>query len=130
MPSRYRFAPEPRYRYTRNEERADINVFDSDEGSNSDLDIALARPWSMEALSRSAEEDGLAAFKREEWKQVKYNTLLLTGKSLNFVPLVYKHFGRWGQAAENYLNVLARDSEGRPNPAKFRAFWRKQLSEV
>ena len=34
-------------------------------------------------------------------------------KSLNFVPLVYKHFGQWGQTAEYYLNVLttrARDS--------------------
>ena len=83
----------------------------------------------MEPISRSAEEDGFATFRREDQKQVKYNTLLLPGgKSHNFVLLVYEHCGHWGQAAEDYLNVLAtraRDSEGRPNPAEFRAFWRK-----
>ena len=54
-------------------------------------------------------------------------SLLPGGKSPNFIPLVYEHFSQWGQAAEDYLNVLAtrsRDSEVRPNPAEFRAFWR------
>ena len=50
---------------------------------------------------------------------MKYNTLLLSGgKSPNFVPLVYKHFGQWGQPYLNVLATRARDSEGRPNPAE------------
>ena len=123
---------EPRLRYTNNENRPDIVVFDSDQGSNTDLDVPLAHPWSLEALSRSAEEDGFAASRRQDRKQSKYKQLKLPGgKSPTFTPLVMEHFGRWGLAAESYLNALAsraKDCEGLSNPAEFRSFWRKRFS--
>ena len=60
---------EPKDRYTNNDCRPDIVVFDTDEGSNVDLDVAFAHPWSSEVLSKSAEEDGFAASPREEQKR-------------------------------------------------------------
>ena len=61
MPLRCRFTPykkQPRHRYTGKEEQPDIVVLDSDERSNSDLDITLAHLWSMKVLSQSARRRG------------------------------------------------------------------------
>ena len=57
-----------RDRYTNNDCRPDIVVFNTDEGLNVDLDVAFAHPWSSEVLSKLAEEDGFAASAREERK--------------------------------------------------------------
>ena len=70
-------------------------------------------------------------FRRQEQNQMKYN-MLPGEKSPNFFLWFTNTLGK-GQVAEDYLNVLgtrARDSEGRPNPAKFRTFWRNQLSVI
>ena len=56
------------YRYTSNEGRPDIVVYDSTSGSSVNLDVALDHPWSSEGLSRSVDE-GVASSKREEKKQ-------------------------------------------------------------
>ena len=45
------------------------------------------------------------------------------GTTPNFVPLVFEHFGFWGQEADNFLNSLSKkskDSEGRSTEANFR----------
>ncbi len=45
----------------------------------------------------------------------KYAKLALSGggtTSPTLVPLVFEHFGRWGQEAERYLNTLLRPEQG------------------
>ena len=59
-------------------------------------------------------------------------------KSFLTVPLpcllVFEHFGRWGTAAVDFLNSLARrsrDIESHKNDADFnRGFWRKKFSVI
>ena len=76
--------------------------------------MSLAHPWCLDSASR---EEGVAAMKREEKKEAKYNSKLLPRGSCPLViPLVFEHFGRWGKQAVRYLNKLAksaRDDEGR-----------------
>ena len=125
---------EVRDRYTNNSNRPDIVVFDAGDGSNIDLDISLSHPWSCEAFPRSSSESGCAASRREEKKKVKYLKDLLPGGSTpNFAPLVFEHFGHWGNTATDYLNTLSlrsRDSDGKCNKAEFRSYWRKKLSVI
>ena len=127
---------EPRDRYTNNDCRPDIVVFDTDEGSNIDLDVAFAHPWSSEVLSKSTEEDEFAASAREKRKRKKYAKLALFcggTTSPTLVSLVFEHFGRWGQEAERYLNTLAsraRDCEGKKNHSEFVCYWRKRIAVI
>ena len=60
----------------------------------------------MEALSRSSEEDGFAAVRRQEQKQTKYDKLMLSGGNTYIVPRLFHwatNTGRRGQAAEDYF---------------------------
>ena len=66
-------------RQTDNDCRPDIVVFDTDEGSNINLDVAFAHPWSSQVLSKSAEEDGFTASAREECRRKKYAKIALSG---------------------------------------------------
>ena len=48
-----------------------------------------------------------------------------------FIPLIFEHFGCWGEMADNYLNQLtkrSRDVESGLSEAQFRGQWRKRLS--
>ena len=101
---------ESRHRYSGNENRPDIVVYDS--GCSYDLDVAMAHPFSQNTLKQAALEEGFATARREERKMIKYEKQQLAGNtsSLNFTPLVFKHFGTWGSEATNYLNKLARRS--------------------
>ena len=45
---------EPRDRYTHSNNRPDILVYDSETGSNAELDVALAYPWASDILPRAA----------------------------------------------------------------------------
>ena len=56
-------------------------MFDVDVGSNIDLDISLAHPWSSEIYPSSAEKIGAAASLREARKKAKYDHLKLPGGS-------------------------------------------------
>ena len=41
---------------------------------------------------------------------------------MSFVPLVFEHFGRWGEKAEGFLKELAKEStdeDGHPNTCEF-----------
>ena len=71
-------------------------MYDSGAGSCSDLDIALAHPWSEEALKGLSTKDGFAASTRENKKYSKYEKekVHCSQTSPNFIPLVFEHFGR------------------------------------
>ena len=112
---------EPTHRYPNNN-RPDIVVIYPQTGHDTELDISLMYAWCSDLLAW-ASTAGIAASKREEKKEVKYNQELVQGgiRTISFVSLVFEHFGRWGIQASNYLNMLAessRDDEGkktRPN---------------
>ena len=51
--------------------------------------------------------------------------------SVQVIPLVLEHYGRWGENAESYLNTLSkrsRDDKGRQNASKFKDYWRKRIA--
>ena len=84
----------------------------------------MAHHFSRDAVKQAAQEGGFAAARREERKQVKYDRQHLPGTSsaLTFTPLDLEHFGRWGTAAKEYWNTLARtslDLEGQRNEVDF-----------
>ena len=70
--------------------------------------------------------------KRDEKKEAKcYSELLPEGFCPLVIPLVFEHFGRWGEQAVRYLNKLAksaRDDEGRRNETDFKTKWRSITS--
>ena len=123
---------EPKDRYATSDSRPDIVVFDTGVGSNVELDISLAHPWSSDIFPTSASKDGAAASKREDRKVARYERERYPGGlSVRVVPLVVEHFGRWGKKAEAYLDDLSkrsRDGFGRLNRAEFKDYWRKRLS--
>ena len=95
-----------------------------------DLDVAMAHPFSQDALKQAALEEGFAAARREERKKYEKQQLAGNTSSLNFTPLVFEHFETWGSEATNYLNKLARrsrDIEGYTNEADFRGFGEKNF---
>ena len=123
---------EPRNRYVTSDCRPDIVMFDSESASNLDLDISLAHPWSADAFPSSADRTGVAAKQRENRKAAKYSQQKLPGTSvLKAIPLVFEHFGAWGEEAKNFLRKLAAfssDEVGQPNAPEFVDFWRKRFS--
>ena len=53
------------------------------------------------------------------------------GYTPTLIPLVFEHFGVWGEEASTFLNKLSklyRDEEGRNNPSDFKTHWRRRLS--
>ena len=67
-------------------------------------------------------------------KKSKYEALSVQdGTTPNLVPLVFEHFGFWGQEADNFLSSLSKkskDSEGRSTEANFRTRWLRQISII
>ena len=107
-------------------------MFDAESGSNLDLDISLAHPWSSDVFPSSAEATGVAANRRETRKVSKYEQHKLPeGSVVKVVPLVMEHFGSWGEEARKFLQKLAAfssDEAERPNAVEFLDFWRKRFS--
>ena len=107
-------------------------VYNPETGTNIDLDIAMAHPWSSDIFPKSAEKDKSAAKRREEQKMDKYRKVRLPGGSMVKVPrLVLKHFGRWGEERKKFLQMLSKhslDKIGRPNAPEFIDYWRKRFS--
>ena len=69
----------------------------------------------------------------QQKKILKYQNqiMFLTGGAPKFVPLVFEHFGNWGNEADKFLNDLSKksvDAEGRSNEHEFRNRWRRQFS--
>ena len=102
---------EPRNRFTNTDDRPDITCFNCGSGSSVELDVAMAHPWSSDIFPTSAITDGAAARRREKRKEDKYqHERLPAGDFLSFVPLVFEHFGRWGEKAEGFLKELSKES--------------------
>ena len=84
-----------------------------------ELDIALVHPWSSEIEVLSATTQRAVATRRENLKIKRYDQELLPGGFQPiFVPIVFKHFGCWGEKAEDYLkklSQLSRDVDKKPN---------------
>ena len=57
-------------------------MFDAESGSNIDLGISLAHPWSSDVFPSSAEATGVAANQRETRKMSKYEQHKLPGGSV------------------------------------------------
>ena len=123
---------EPRHRYTTSDNRPDITVFDFSSGSNTDLDVSLAHPWSSEVILSSASTEGAAALQREQTKAEKYSMERLLGEeAVRLVPLVLEQNGHWGQLAEKYLHQLSlrsTDECRNSNSSQFKTYWRERLS--
>ena len=91
---------EPQYRYVNSDKRSDVLVYDPDSGADIELDVSLAHPWCLDSVKAASREEGVAAMKREEKKEAKYNSELLPEGSCPLViPLVFQHFGCWGEQA-------------------------------
>ena len=94
--------------------------------------MALAHPRASDILPSAATTGGSAAMRREQIKENKYaQERLPGGYSATVEPLVFEHFGRWGEKASEYLRVLStlwRDDNGRSNIAEFKTHWRRRFS--
>ena len=123
---------EPRNLYVNSDDRPDIVVFDAQQGCDIELDISVAHPWALHVISRAAQEDGAAAATREVKKSEKYaRERIVWGLPSNCIPLVFKHFGRWGSEAAQFLHRLSLqsiDEDGRKNSRDFKTFWRRCMS--
>ena len=123
---------DPRGRHVNSEDRTDLVVFDSASGMDLELDIALAHLWSNEIEGLSATTQRAAATKRENLKIKKYYLELLPGGIRpTLVPIVFKHFGCWGEKAEGYLkklSQLSRDEDGKKNASTIKTYWRSVFS--
>ena len=101
-------------------------------GQNVELDVFFAHPWSQNILRSAPTMDGAAASRREDIKHSKYSKQQLPGRyTPTHIPLVFEHFGVWGEETSTFLNKLSklyRDEEGRKNPSDFKKNWRRRLS--
>ena len=94
------------------DDRPDIAVFESGLACNCDLDIAMAHPWRLDVFPQSRMKEGVAAKRREERKEAKYNKLYSSmGEKSSVVPLVFNHFGRWGKRQKHICQVWHQDQE-------------------
>ena len=122
---------EPRDQYTESENRPDILMYNE---TSTELDVSMAHPWSKDILNRASKEAGYAAERRAMRKKSKYEALSVQdGTTPNLVPLVFEHFGFWGQETDNFLNSpskKSRNSEGRSTEADFRTRWRRHFSII
>ena len=81
---------------------------------------------------RNACTDGHTDRQTDRRKIKKYDQELLSGGFRpTFVPIVFEHFGCWGEKAEDYLkklSQLSRDEDGKPNASTFKTYWRSVFS--
>ena len=59
--------------------------------------LLVAHPWNKDILSQAADGDGIASAKREVSKNKKYSSVDAWGDPSNCDPLVFEHFGHWGE---------------------------------
>ena len=113
---------EPRDCYSSSQSRPDIAVHNAT-NFNVELDVSLAHPWSSEVISHAATTDGSAASKRKEKKIEKYSKERHTGRdSPCLIPLVFKHFERWGNSGEkiHQISVRSCDEDRKLNSIEFK----------
>ena len=119
---------EVKYRYVDSSGSPDIVTFESGNLSNAEIDVFLARPYNEEPISTSAKVNGHAASVREK-KIEKYAQFRHHGGfTPEVIPLVFKHYGKWGSGAINVFKSLgywSTDDFGRKNKAEFMSYWRR-----
>ena len=122
---------EPRVCHSSSQSRPDIAVRNATD-FNVEFDVSLAHPWSSGVISHAATADGSAASKREEKKIEKYSKERHTGGGTPcLIPLVFEHFGRWGNNGEKFLHQISlrsRDEDEKLNLIKFKTYWQRILS--
>ena len=92
---------QPKDRYTTSSGRPNIYVAKSFCMPVAKLDIALSHPYSKDMLPKAAYIDGAAGPTREKNKYTKYNSQQLQGGYVpTAIPLVFEHYGRWGDEAQ------------------------------
>ena len=91
---------EPQHRYSGNENRPDIVVYDS--GCSYDLDVAMAHPFRQDTLKQATLEEGFAAARREEKKMTKYKNNNLPALHQASISLLW------------YLNILEHGDQKLP----------------
>ena len=67
--------------------------------------MCLSHSWCVDILSEAAQQDGVAASRREE-RKVNPTRLVRSGANPNFVPPVMENFGCLGSDAQNLLSQL------------------------
>ena len=97
-----------------------------------ELDIALSHSVSKDILCRADYFDGAAASRREKIKHTKYDSQLLPGGyAPTAIPLVFEHYARWSDEAQQFLKILSLMSyneDGCQNASNFTTYWRQRLS--
>ncbi len=93
-----------------------------------ELDIAISYPISKDILSRAAYIDGAAASRRKKIKHTKYKSQLLPRAfATTTIPLVFQHYGRWGDEAQQFLRLflshMSYDDDDRHNASSFTTNW-------
>ena len=99
---------EPKGRYLNNE---DITAFNINSGVNFDLDIAMAHPFSKDIVKRASEETIMQQKRERAEKDCQVpesDYITLTGGAPKFVPLVFEHFGNWGNEADKFLDECSK----------------------
>ena len=88
----------------------------------------------MTSVNRAAKTCGFAAKKRECIKISKYSQERLPSGDLPaFIPLVFEHFGCWGEEATKYLRHLSkksRDDHRKPNASEFKNLWTRLMAVI
>ena len=98
---------EPRDRYMNSNNRPDIVVYNTEQGTTTDLDVSLAHPWCSEIVKRCGnEQDSLRAEERQRRKRNTQENAQREQTAQPSTPLL--HFGCWGEEAISYLRSLAK----------------------
>ena len=102
---------EPRDCYTHSNNRPEILVYDSETGSNVELDVALAHPWASDILPRAVTTGGRAAMRREQSRKTSTPRDDYPVDILQQSCLLYSNIsavgGGGGENAFEYLKVLS-----------------------
>ena len=97
-----------------------------------ELGIALSHSFSKDILSRAAYIDGAAASRRQKIKHTKYNSQLLPGGyAPTAIPLVFEHYCRLGDEAQQFLKSLSfmsYDADVHQNASSFTTYLTQRLS--
>ena len=84
----------------------------------------MAHPFSKDTVQRISEGMSHASKRKQKDSEVLIK-FMLTGRVPKFVPLVFVHFGNWGNEMDKFLDEMS--TEGRSNECEFRNRWRRHI---
>ena len=127
---------EPKHRYSDSDDRPDMFAVDPETSNDIELSVSMAHPWALDVvnMNKAAVEDGAAALHQEELRKTFLHRAksLPGGATLNFVPLIMEHFGRWGlEALLSQLSLIDKLTNLSDNsPDNFKSYCRTRFSVV